>query len=400
MSGRDTESASQAAVASDALDRRAPEPSPAALAQAARAGRLAPRDVLRLQRMVGNRAVGRIAAASPSRRLQRASPEERPMVDPAAKEGGKTDEPFLVGPEGDRFVWDYFDRTLTIFTSPTGPNKGKAYQITYKDGTAEELANRRPEEIIDHAEELSPLRAEALEWLRTAQGKYQEAASAVATRVANAGGARPTLCYQHTGALATLLSGGNEKGMGGMDPRAGAIKGKRAGAFHTLESHPKGPRPGDIVSYGAVTPAPKPGALRQANFFTILHIGVFKSRRTGPGGTEIWTVVDGGQGKFEGRQETRERTRTFTRERLEVAIPKTLSGSGQVKSWENAREVIECGVLKSKKADAGQSADDKLLRGWLDIDEYFGGGGAPAETAAGVNNRVFVGSTNAGQPAG
>jgi hypothetical protein len=96
-----------------------------------------------------------------------------------------------------------------------------------------------------------------LEWLRTAQGKYQEAASAVATRVASAGTGRPTLCYLHTGAVATLLSKGTEKGMGGMDPRAGAIKGKRAGAFHTLESHPKGPRPGDVVSYGAVKPAPQ-----------------------------------------------------------------------------------------------------------------------------------------------
>jgi hypothetical protein len=51
-------------------------------------------------------------------------------------------------------------------------------------------------------------------------------------------------------------------------------------------------------------------------------------------------------------------------------------------------------VLKSKKADAGQGADDKLRRGWLDIDEYFGGGSAPTDMS-GVNNRVFVGNAAA-----
>jgi dienelactone hydrolase len=125
---------------------------------------------------------------------------------------------------------------------------------------------------------------------------------------------------------------------------------------------------------------------------------VFKSRRAGPGGTEIWTVVDGGQGKFESRQEVRERTRTFTKEKLLVSIPKTFYESGdkkgQPQQWDKPEE-LECGVLKSKKADAGQGADDKLLRGWLDIDEYFGGGAAPADTSAGVLNRVFVGKKQA-----
>ena len=141
--------------------------------------------------------------------------------------------------------------------------------------------------------------------------------------------------------------------------------------------------------------AAKGKTLRQANFFTVLHIGIFKSRRKSGDG-EIWTVVDGGQGKFESRQETRERTRTFVRERLEVSIPTKFFESGKNKGspsgWET--EEIECGVLKSKKADAGQSADDKLLRGWLDIDEYFGGGSAPTDLS-GVNNRVFVGNSAA-----
>jgi hypothetical protein len=392
MSSRATESASQsdAAVAPAPAERRAADAIPPGL------GRLGPSDVLRLQRTVGNRAVGRIAAVSQRRSLQRASPEERPMVGPA--EGGKTDELLDPGNNGTKLQWDAFDRTLTIYTPKDGPGGGKAYQLVYKDGTAEELAKRKPEEIIDNAEELSPLRAEAMEWLRTSQGKYQETVAEQTTRVANAGTGRPTLCYQHTGAIATVLSDGTEKGMGGMDPRKGAMKGLRAGAFHTLESHPKGPRPGDIVSYGQVLPAAKGKTVRQANFFTVLHIGIFKSRRKGPGDSEIWTVVDGGQGKFEGRQETRERTRTFTREPLEVAVPTKFFESGPYKgspsAWEKSPEVIACGVLKSKKADAGQSADDKLLRGWLDIDEYFGGGSAPTDMS-GVNNRVFVGNAQA-----
>ena len=392
MPGRDTESVGGTGrVVSEAAHRRAVDVSSAALAQSARAGRLAPTDLLRLQRMVGNRAVGRIAAAY-ERRLQRDSPEERPMLE----KGGKTDQPVAL-PEGNSLVWDGFDGTLTIYTSLSGPNQGKAYQLTYKEGSIEELQKRNAQEIIEHVEVLSPLRAAALEWLRKVQGTYQETEAQRKTRVDTAVD-RLTLCNQHTGKLATVVSAGKEQ-MGRLDPREGAIKGRRAGAFHTLESHPKGPRPGDIVSYGKVLPAPKPGALRQANFLTVLHIGVFKSRRT-MGGKEVWTVVDGGQGKFEGRQETRERTRTFTKERLDIQVPKTLYEEGPKKGWikeEDKREVMECGVLKSKLADAGQSADDKLLRGWLDIDEYFGGGSAPAETTAGVMHRVFVGTKKAAE---
>ena len=397
MSARETVTGSKTnvAIAAEPPDHRAADASSAALTQAVRAGLIAPSDVLQLQRMVGNHAVGQIAAASLSRPLQRASrsPEERAMADQAAGEGGKTDEP-VVGPAGDRFVWDEFDGTLTVFMSDVGPYAGNAIQITYKEGTADELSKRNPADIVERAELLSSVRASALEFLRTAQGKYQESAGAVAGRVASAGVGKPTLCYKHTAAVANLLSHGTEKGMGGMDVRAPAIKGKRGGAFHTLESHPKGPRPGDIVSYGAVLPPKTKGGLRTANFFTILHIGVFKSRRT-IGGKEVWTVVDGGQGTFENRQETRERKRTFTKEKLEVSIPKVIS-EGQVKIWDDPEEIV-CGVLKSKVADAGQSADDKLLRGWLDIDEYFGGGSPPAETSKGAMNRVFVGKQKAAE---
>jgi hypothetical protein len=117
---------------------------------------------------------------------------------------------------------------------------------------------------------------------------------------------------------------------------------------------------------------------------------VFKSRRPGPGGSEIWTVVDGGQGTFEGRQETRERTRIFQRERLFVRIPK-LGATGKLKGWETGLVEMECGVLSSKLADAGQADDDKLMRGWIDLDEMFGGGDAPAATPQGAQNEVFAG---------
>src|SRR5262245_57928951 len=198
MSTRETVSGSKTdvAAAAHAPDRRSADASVPALTRAARAGRLVPTDVLQLQRSIGNQAVVQIAAASRSRPLQRASrsPEERAMVDPAAGEGGKTDEP-VVGPAGDRFVWDEFDGTLTVFMSDTGPYPGKAIQITYKDGTVDELSKRNPADIVERAEELSSVRASALEFLRTAQGKYQESAGAVAPRVASAGVGKPTLCY-------------------------------------------------------------------------------------------------------------------------------------------------------------------------------------------------------------
>lgn len=357
------------------------EPSRNAVAEVARH---APRplDVLRLQRVVGNRALARLYGKQPAANM---GAEQRPMLD----KGGKTDEPW-VGPEGDRFVWDAFDRTLTIFTSPGGANHGKAIQLTYKDGTPDELEKLKPEERYT-VEVLSPLRAAALEFLRTEQGKYQETESERSTRVtnANASGKRLTLCNAHTGKFGSALAGAKAN-LGGFDPRAAAIKTNRAGAFHTLESHPGGPRPGDIYSCGIVEKPARKGGPRTANFFTTTHVGVFKSRRPLPDGREVWTVVDGGQGTFAGRQETRERTRIFVKERLEIAIPKKVSSSGQPLTWENKRTEMECGVLKSTLADAGQGDEDKLLRGWLDIDEYFGS--APIEaTVAAANNPVFVG---------
>jgi hypothetical protein len=52
-------------------------------------------------------------------------------------------------------------------------------------------------------------------------------------------------------------------------------------------------------------------------------------------------------------------------------------------------------VLSSRLADPGQADDDKLLRGWIDLDEMFGGGDAPE----GAQHEVFAGRPAPG-PAG
>lgn len=110
------------------------------------------------------------------------------------------------------------------------------------------------------------------------------------------------------------------------------------------------------------------------------------------------------------RNIVQERTRTFTREDLKVRIPshfatetkmengRTLYVKGSPIDYEPGDgETMSCGVLKSKYADAGQNADDKLLRGWLDVDEFYGDGAAPRVT--GANDKVFVGNDPAGSGA-
>lgn len=418
---------------------------PLALAGVARSGPrwMTPRDLLHLQGTIGNRAVRRMAAD-----LQRettAIPSQRAMVE--GPEKGKKDLEFT-GPENDRFVLDEFDQTLTIFTSPDGPNEGRAIRMTYKKPAGGETPTLEPDGLTN-TELLSPLRAKALAWLSGEQGTFQESEEKRKERV-DASTARnvaalqewrakspanetafltyqqqmeewrarqkawlenkrkgmgpimpkppalmpaevkATACNVHTEKFARALFGRTTK-VGGLDPRAGAIIENRAGAFQTLESNPAGPQAGDIVSYGAIYEPTKPGRLRRGDFGTIKHVGVFKSRRPGPNDTEIWTVVDGGQGDFARRQETRERTRIFQKERLEVSIA-MLGPTGKRTGARETAE-MECGVLKSKLADAGQSMDDKLLRGWIDIDQYFGTESVSEATATGANNPVFVGKT-------
>ena len=397
---------------------------------AARTGRLGAADAMRLQRTAGNRAVARLSA--PARTLARR--DSRQMRD---KNGRQVDPDVEhVGPEDDRFVWDPFDRTLTVFTSKAGPHGGKAVQIVYKDQAyVDANQGADPSTYVYKSQLLSPLRAEALEFLRQKQGTAQEDETHRSERVGTSktegmaarrvwagkdadkmnavlayeaafyGGdkqakkpfdmpadARVTMCNAFTGALSQAIAK-NKQSLGGMDPRTAAIGADRAGAFHTLDSHPEGPKPGDVLSYGAINKPTSKGGLRNAQFQTIMHVGILKSRREGTEpGTEIWTVVDGGQNTFEGIQQVWERTRVFKKENLNILIPNRFKKKDkQAIGYEKQSIVKECGVLKSKTADAGQSADDKLLRGWVDIDELYGGEPSPPSDQ-GANNAVFIGN--------
>ncbi len=385
MPAAERESAAGAPAPAQALARVPTAIGVAHLAGAVQAGRISAADARRLQRTIGNRAVTRILA-------RYGSQDARPMQGPANQADAR-----LPSPSGHAMVWDAFDHTLTIFMPKAGPNPEGAVQIVYKEGTPEELA-KMPQLGVEDVVPLSKVRAQILEYLRANQGTYQSETDEELSR-RRASGA--TLCNKFLGAVTGSLFSTT---LAGMDPRADAIKAGRGGAFHTLTDRPDGPRPGDVVAYGKVEPAPKPGDLRRANFSTVTHVGFFKSRRTGPGGEEIWTVVDGGQPDPAGTRKNivQERTRTFTREELDVQIPSrfatetkmkgdvTLYVKGTPIDHEKARVKLTCGVLKSKFADAGQNADDKLLRGWLDVDEFYGTGAAPPVT--GANDKVFVGN--------
>lgn len=146
---------------------------------------------------------------------------------------------------------------------------------------------------------------------------------------------RTTLCNGFPTEMAKTLTGGGAK-LGGMKLSDIA----KEGAWRTLETHPEGPNPGDICSLA--TAGSKDVA--DDNKRTLMHVGIFKSKRSGPKGLEIWTFVDGGQGTYEGRQQIQERTRFFN--------PQTQ-------------------ILSTKMADAGQNAGDRWLRGWLDIDTHL-----------------------------
>lgn len=396
--------------------RAAPGPcaagaSRAQLARAVRDRRLTAQGAALLQRTAGNRSVTRL--------LARAGDEHRPMQGPSPDDP-KPDKVEL-SPSGHRFVWDPFDHTGTIFMPQTGqPNPGGAIQIVWTEAT-EDANAKLPNHGVERVTSLSPLRAQVLERLRVKQGTYQETEDQRKARVAAASG---TLCYAFTAEVTSLLesSAADEaaNSIVGMNPRLEAIRAGRGGAFHTLDDRPEGPQPGDIVSYGSVKRKPAKGERRTANFEERSHVGVFKSKRRA-GSDWIWTVVDGGQSLGKSRQAIWERTRLYTEEELDVSIPKTFAqqnvykevdvpipGSGATKkekrlvtekgaitNYEPAPVTKRCGVLKSSLADSGQSDGDKLLRGWLDIDEYYGTAKAESLSLDGVNSSVFVGSSDA-----
>ena len=408
------------------------EPRTTALPLGSVAGPLSVPDALRLQRAAGNRTVARMAADR--RVLARdvySTDAKRAMTEGNEKGLFKPDAEFT-GPEGDLFVYDAFDRTLTIFTPESGPHKGAAFRMTYVEGTPDEISKLKPNEMFSNTEKLSPVRAKALLWLRGAAGKFQESEDKKNTRVSEARkrwarekeawasalpanraafddwnqkkaahataaeearkakkppppepkrppgmpiDSKPTNCNQHVGEFATNVL---NTSFGGMDPRQQAIDIGRAGAFRTLLSNPftvgdfkNGPQAGDIISYGQAGTTKNKEGLRKADVISIMHVGVLKSRRPGASGHEIWTVVDGGQGGFENRQETRERVRLFTIEHMQVQVPKK-SKKGDFVGYEMAGP----GKYETRNIDVGvfkQKPTDYVLRGWIDIDMFAGG---------------------------
>jgi hypothetical protein len=396
MHGKEADSTGEtvSTVASEAPARSVAGASPARLVHAARAGRLATYDAARLQRMVGNRSFARLVA--------RAGDEYRPMQ--GAGPNDPKPDALLESPSGHKWVWDPFDHTVTIFMPPGQPNPGGAVQITYTEATPD--ANAKLKYMgVENVIGLSPVRAQVLEELRVKQGTYQEDENQRKARVAAGTG---TLCYAFTSQVTSILESSAQsktaKHLAGMNPRQEAIAAGRGGAFHTLEDRPEGPKPGDVVSYGFVKKKPTGAPRRRANFEERSHIGIFKSKRKS-GDNWIWTVVDGGQALGKQRQAIWERTRLYTEEELDVQIPRSFAQAdvmkdghlqvqkGGVTHYETELVKKKCGVLKSSVADSGQNDDDKLLRGWMDIDEFYGSGSAESLSLAGVNSDVFVGST-------
>lgn len=393
---------------------------------------LASGNVLQLQGVLGNQAVGRLLARTTTPKTDKSRVQQKEEVggphpgmilmraptkkQPESKETrlpGSKNETFE-WPDGAKTIHDPFDQSLTnIFPD------GSGWQITYT--YVEKPGTEPPEQEaqIAHTELLSPLRVKALGFLDAKQGTFQETedeqkdrlakdktkgaeqlnawlsdkknngANSAANQAAYAdfkvkneaymaslqiyqaeqkafikaraeakrNGQKPppvpippvqpkrptgmpvdprtTLCNGFPTEMAKALTGDGAK-LGGMKLSDIA----KEGAWHTLETHPEGPNPGDVCSLATAGAKDQP----DDNKRTLMHVGVFKSKRPGPNGLEIWTFVDGGQGTYEGRQQVQERTRFFN--------PQTQ-------------------ILSTKMADAGQNAGDRWLRGWLDIDTHL-----------------------------
>jgi hypothetical protein len=148
-----------------------------------------------------------------------------------------------------------------------------------------------------------------------------------------------TLCNDFPLEMGGVVGPKGDSGLlANLDP---ADEGKKRGSWRTVETNPKGPKPGDVYSLGKVAYAKDGGIKRLGD---IMHIGIFKSSRPGPNKKDIWTVVDGGQGTYASRQVILERTRLYD--------PTTH-------------------ILSTNLADAGQDKDDRWLRGWIDIEKHF-----------------------------
>lgn len=284
---------------------------------------------------------------------------------------------------GHKFISDPFDHTVTVIRPD-----GTGTQFTY---SVEDTQDPDARLHLTHTEELSSLRVKALAFLDQNQGTFQESEAESTARqekdrtvgeektkewaasspdnknaldaynnalrqysqdikayrelVTKEKGAKPpippappkgmpanprtTLCNGFPPKMAMAIAGSTGS-LANFDP---SIEGQKRGSWRTLEMQPEGPRPGDVYSLGAANDKRE-----------IKHLGVFKSSRSGPNGIQIWTVVDGGQGAYESKQQILERTRYYN--------PKTQ-------------------LLSSELADSGQLKGDRSLRGWIDIDAHF-----------------------------
>jgi hypothetical protein len=296
--------------------------------------------------------------------------------------------------DGTKLTYDPFDLTITAILPD-----GKGLQVRYtfekksddekKEGGEEKKEGDEPAAPVArvaHVEELSPMRVKALGFLDTKQGTlqetkaglqtrtgadhakgeaartewlkipinqqefndYKQALTAYATTVAELpkgakkpppppapkslpGDPRTTLCNNFPLEMGSVVGPKGDSGqLANFDP---AVEGEKRKSWRTLKEQPGGPKPGDIYSLA-----------NAKNRGKIEHLGIFKSSRPGPNDLQIWTVVDGGQGSYDKMQQILERTRYYN---------------------------SKTGILSTKMADAGQSADDRWLRGWIDIEEHF-----------------------------
>ncbi|MBN1758748.1 MAG: hypothetical protein JW863_10540 [Chitinispirillaceae bacterium] len=235
-------------------------------------------------------------------------------------------------------IWDPFDLTETIIRS-----NGTGVLRIWSLGRGVHI----PETV-----ELSALRVRILAYLDSKQGTAQEGPDGPQSRLQGDINSynrrhtkweqegrkdpeptqrRTTLCVNFPPAMGLAITNNRDSGNIGFDP---SVTGNQRGSWRTLETHPEGPKPGDVYSLGA---ADNPASIK--------HIGIFRSKRNGTC-HQIWTVVDGGQTPYNAVQEIRERTRLFD---------------------------MATHLLSSKLADGGQGVEPRALRGWIDVDSHFAG---------------------------
>jgi len=287
---------------------------------------------------------------------------------------------------GWRFVRDPFDNTV-VAVKPDGTGTQYVFKV--------ETADTGTSLVLDHKEELSKLRVNALAYLDQAgMGKDQEDEAGRRRRIqrdqeigdedrAKWGKEHPGEYAAYQEALRSWQQAAKDTPKGSRPPAPPAMPQGMPGnklttactnwpapVYHAAggemktsfsftpptghpgwrdaKDHPEGPKPGD------------PYWLFDVDRNRTAHMGVFKSRvsagTTADGAPlQMWTVTDGGQGGYQRIQEVQERTRG-------PYNPATL-------------------LFSSSIAEAGQSKGSRRLTGWIDIDkehEAETGGGQDA----------------------